>query len=695
MPGLTALQVLNLAGNKIRNLPDEICELTQLRTLDLTNNEIRSLPMAMYQLTKLTQAHSFHKLEKCGLWLYKNPLVHPPPEVWRCENPDNIFAYLNRMTTFKIENLQRQKIQIIGACQSGKTTLVKALTQRKSLTTECPEGKTRLLEQTIWKTNNNVEFVLNDFGGDGAYRMHHKMFLDSKALVLLVYNAATLNEENFYSSIGQWLDMLSATIPGAIVKIVGTHADLTHPNTDAQEVKTAVSNDESSTTGSENFNGTMTNEDSMSDRDLHKSVTASTLETIKNSHEETIHDLVSRFMSSKEARIRDEWESLQSDITRAKKSGQLELSEEAALKMKRVMQQKLKNILQNPLKILPQISLVSASDSFHGILELTSELEHLAINKKLFPHAQKYVPGHWKRLRATLKQKAGYFLHWDDIKQTAELFSINDEELRECIKHLQDTADLLWFSDDPGLCEIVFHRPRQLVDIITSLYRHDITDFMTYDNKLFFSKGHMSKLQFQECMDAFLHRGEISRPLLNCLWFHLGFKNDDISQLLDLLPLLEICYSVPESDVPSGPIHKRPLIVLPWYNNDTDLTFLHEVWPVQKTDKELAAVYTFPSFCPPEFFPNLSARLQDFVDERMDWKSYIYASCGSKKLLLARSTEEESITFTILTRGPEFPELQIFMGEIVDLINSQIMKYHGLYWKITIPKGLQMHEKFY
>ena len=86
--------------------------MKQLQTLDVTDNEIKSLPMAMHQLTKLTEAHGFHKLKKNGLWLYKNPLDQPPPEIWRTENPANIFDYLKKLMIIKTENLLRQKIQV-------------------------------------------------------------------------------------------------------------------------------------------------------------------------------------------------------------------------------------------------------------------------------------------------------------------------------------------------------------------------------------------------------------------------------------------------------------------------------------------------------------------------------------------------------------------------------------------------------
>jgi hypothetical protein len=44
---------------------------------------------------------------------------------------------------------------------------------------------------------------------------------------------------------------------------------------------------------------------------------------------------------------------------------------------------------------------------------------------------------------------------------------------------------MLWYEDIDGLSEIVFHRPRVLVDVLSCLYRHDMPDFLHFpDNKV-------------------------------------------------------------------------------------------------------------------------------------------------------------------------------------------------------------------
>ena len=666
--------------------------------------------MAMHRLTRLVEAHSFKKLEKCGLWLYKNPLEQPPPEVWRTERPDNIFDYLKKLLIIKTENLQRQKIQVIGDSQSGKTSLIRALSLRKSALTYGYSERTRLLQQTLWKTENNVEFVLNDFGGDNTYRMLYKMLLDQKGLVILVYNAATFCKENFYNSIGQWLDMLAASTPGIVVKIVGTQVDRLQPEEEEEDddIKTIASAEHElkmlypASEGSvHNIPEAEDEEDDLFDGGDNADVpgvvrNTSTPAVPEPTHSEIVQEMVALHMSTRENKVREELQHLKVEIfkmVKSKASGEVELTdiEEAALKMLKVREQKLTEILEKPVRVLPEVSSVSASDTLEGILPLIDELEHLAIDQTLFPHAQRLIPAHWNRLRAMLKQRKGYYLYWDDIEQTAQLFSIRDQELEDCIKYLEDTADVFWFSEYPGLSEIVFHKPRVLVDIIASLFRHDIRQFLQYDtNRVFTCKGKMSEEQFQEAADLFLHTGEVSRPLLNCLLFDQGFTNDDLTMLLELLPMMEICYAVPEPDAPDGPFHSRALLVIPWYNRDMDLEPLRDVWPARPAPKEreLAVIYTLPFYSPPELLPNISAQIQDFVEERMDWQNHIYASCEAEKMLLQQTMEPDGgALLTLMVRGPDFADVQDLMEEMVDLVNTQLATYPGLYWKLTIPMG--------
>ena len=640
---LTELRTLILEDNDLQSLPDEICELTNLETLDVTNNSIRVLPMKLYKLVNLKDAHGFRKLSKHGLWLYRNPLEQPPPEVWRTEKPENIYRYLKKLLIIKTENLQRQKILILGNSQAGKTSLVRVLAHGKSSLTRPMLDRTRLLEQTPCKTENNVAFMLNDFGGDEAYQLMHHLFLDRKAMAMIVYDANTFREEDYYHVIGRWLHMLTSYIPGVVVKLVGTKSDLLE-HEEGEEVP---------------------------------------------NHSDEVHQLVKHHLHDYRKQLQAELDAIQADL--AKFEGQHELNEtqESVQKMLNTRKDRLNDILACPLRVLPKVSSVSATDSLEGIRELISDLEHLAIDRSLFPHAQRRVPQHWNRLRATLKLQEGYYLLWDHVEQTAALFGIRNEELRECVQYYCDTGEVLWYENIDGLSEILFHRPRVLVDLLSSLYRHDIHEFLQYpENRVFYSKAHLKEEGFKTMRDLFLKYGQISRPLLSCLWFHEKMSQDTITDLLELLPLLDLCYTIPEPDIPTIPLHERPLMVLPYYNQDKDLSPLVEVWPetVPSNEKALTVVYHFPVAFPLGVFQQVSAAIQDMVMTRMDWCDVIYATTETEKILLWKNMgqEDQAGTLMLSVRGTDFTLMQELMQDLMEQVTELFKRFPGLYWKVDV-----------
>ncbi|XP_071104926.1 malignant fibrous histiocytoma-amplified sequence 1 homolog [Haliotis cracherodii] len=768
--GLFKLKTLVLAQNDIQSLPNEICDLTELETLDLTDNSIRQLPMKLFQLSKLKVAHSYRKYKKYGLWLYKNPLEQPPPQVWRTEKPEHIYDYLKKLAIIKTENLQRQKILLLGASQSGKTCLANLLALKKSSLTEGLDDRTRVLQTMLWKTENNVEFMLYDFGGDDTYLITTPLFLDSKALVLLVYNCASFTEEDYHGAIGQWIDLLNTQAPGAVVKIIASQCDLLQTSqqlldlektqkSESEELPkeetgtkeeesikddvttkvNAVTEDEEDEKG-----GTKTDESVKTEQEVAETETTAAgndQEPIRESNNGKETDGVTQqdtarseadqdqkdceknagravsgrpvtntpaentyaryVVNTAQSQLKnymkgvtDELNRVLSEKAKVEKSLNRTSSDpandvaEAALKLLRVRQNKLEEVRGCPVRILPDVSVISSSDSLEGIADLVDEIEHLAIDKDLFPHAQRSIPGHWDRLCGTLKKKRSLYLLWDEVEEMAQTFRLQGKELKDCIHYLHDVGDVLWYEDVTGLSEIVFHCPLKLVDILASLYRHDITEFMDFTkNKIFSSKGGLTEEEFEDVRESFHKHGQVCRPLLNSFWFYQKMDNLMIEDLLELLPLLDLCYAVPEPDIPSCRLFCRPLMVLPWYNTDTSDKDIGELWrkiPLHN-EKELTVIYSFPLYFPVGLFQKMSASIQDLVLSRTDWSDAVFATAYNEQVLMKKYEHGKGHLVKIFVRGLEFSAIEELMKEFVQVINSMLIRYPGLYWTLDIP----------
>ncbi|XP_061181347.1 malignant fibrous histiocytoma-amplified sequence 1 homolog [Saccostrea echinata] len=683
--GLKNLKYLHAEKNDLTAVPDEICELVELETLNLTENNIHTLPMRLHRLTKLKDAHVYDRYNKHGLWLYKNPLTTPPMEIWRTDKTEKIFDYLKKLAIIKTENLQRQKMLVLGESQCGKSTLMMGLVhgislssmeeddkgrkskqedmedkRRKSYESNIenlvqengenqpeslpPTNKTEFIEQTIWKTENMVEFVINDFGGDDAYRISYPLFLDANALVLLVYDHSEYSKETHQTSIGQWLDLLSRYTPGVAIKLVGTKTDLCEDSFTVEET------------------------------------------------EDLVQELVQEHLENYLGKLQMELSNVEKDLKEAISS-----SNEEYMTHLRNLKEKLEYLISKPVKIIPEIATVSSQEGLPGVSKLINSIELLAIDTELFPHGQRCIPDLWNKLRARLKRRSGYYLSWEVVEKVASISHIKEESLESALQYLHDIGEVMWFKNNPGLSKILFHKPRLLVDLITSLYHHNFEEFFNYDeNKIFMSMGKFNKDTFNEAVEIFVKYGQISRPLLSCLWFNHRLTDSKFTELLELMPYLDICYTIPQPEVPTGNNIKLPLMVLPWYNKEmaeNDLVEDFEKSPPENI-KPITLEYKFPLRLPMGVFERISACLQDYVLSRIDWKNAVYATLEDANFLLLCSASDlsscDSIELMIKGQSESLPASSI--RTISQIIANTLLKVEGLVWKIKAPKDAWLNQ---
>ncbi|CAF4681911.1 unnamed protein product, partial [Rotaria magnacalcarata] len=76
---LKQLRTLLLLGNRIKTLPDSVCQLSKLETLWLGDNKLTELPKSFPQLKHLDW---YHHCELSSNF-EGNPLVNPPLDVCR------------------------------------------------------------------------------------------------------------------------------------------------------------------------------------------------------------------------------------------------------------------------------------------------------------------------------------------------------------------------------------------------------------------------------------------------------------------------------------------------------------------------------------------------------------------------------------------------------------------------------------
>jgi GTPase SAR1 family protein len=160
---LKNLTELNLSENQLTSLPSEIVELKNLAELYLTGNQLTSLPLEIVELKNLT-----------GLYLYGNPLESPPPEIAE-RGIEAIRSYFKSLKGEK-QPLNEVKVLLVGDGGAGKTSLVKQLLGEEF---DRHEPQTHGINLRDWKVEDiHVHFW--DFGGQEIMHATHQFFLSKR-----------------------------------------------------------------------------------------------------------------------------------------------------------------------------------------------------------------------------------------------------------------------------------------------------------------------------------------------------------------------------------------------------------------------------------------------------------------------------------------------------------------------------------
>ncbi|WP_212841413.1 COR domain-containing protein [Catellatospora sp. IY07-71] len=230
------MRVLELYGNRLEYLPDEIWSLGQLEELDLNDNLLRDLPSGIAKLKKLRV-----------LDISNNPIRRLPPELadmvkrglrliaegTRFHDGVNssgslgtagTSAYLRSLND--AIQLHEAKVVLVGEGNVGKTSLVAALNEKpfvhnRSTTHGIEVNQLRLASPD----DSDIQLTLHmwDFGGQEVYRITHQFFFSQRALYLVVWNPREGQEQN---EVEGWLRRIRLRVgPDAPTMIVATHGE--------------------------------------------------------------------------------------------------------------------------------------------------------------------------------------------------------------------------------------------------------------------------------------------------------------------------------------------------------------------------------------------------------------------------------------------------------------------------------------
>jgi len=191
---LTSLQTLKLSYNQVSDV-SFLEKLISLQTLNLSDNQISTIELSF--LNKLTNL--------IDLFLCNNPLENIDEAIiGRGNCLDDLLNYMEDLEAGKTSN-NAIKLLLTGNGNVGKTQIAKRFVEKDDFVFNPAHDSTHGIH--LLKPNNNLpceaannglDITLWDFGGQDLYHATHRMFMQTKAVFLLVWDTASQTEPHHY-----------------------------------------------------------------------------------------------------------------------------------------------------------------------------------------------------------------------------------------------------------------------------------------------------------------------------------------------------------------------------------------------------------------------------------------------------------------------------------------------------------------
>lgn len=272
LSNLEDLRILNLKSNKIASIPTSLT-FKKLRKLHLSNNKIKDIK-ELSKLTDLEELHldintindisplySLKKLEELWLddnqiqfvtrslfknlfnlreiYLTNNPIKNIPKEIYDMSEWGRPHKNVLVPVRTYLQDLERGasanndvKLVLLGNGGVGKTQIAKRLAEQARFVFNAQHDSTHgivLLQRTLDNLNLNIW----DFAGQDIYHATHRLFMQTRALFVLVWDVA--NETSPYheyqgrryknEKLQYWLEYARCFAPESPILVVQNKVD--------------------------------------------------------------------------------------------------------------------------------------------------------------------------------------------------------------------------------------------------------------------------------------------------------------------------------------------------------------------------------------------------------------------------------------------------------------------------------------
>ncbi len=181
LQNLSNLHTLGLSDNQIQDI-SFLQPLSQLKSLDLGENRIQDI-----SLDFLNHFPQLNELE-----LYANPIQNIPPEIFDKFLKNVLQAvrdYLQDLEKGRVKN-REVKVILIGNGGVGKTQIAKRLAEPDTFIFNTEHASTHAIAR-LRRDLADFQLTFWDFAGQDLYHATHRLFMQTRALFLLVWDFAS------------------------------------------------------------------------------------------------------------------------------------------------------------------------------------------------------------------------------------------------------------------------------------------------------------------------------------------------------------------------------------------------------------------------------------------------------------------------------------------------------------------------
>ena len=289
----------------------------------------------------------------------------------------------------------------------------------------------------------------------------------------------------------------------------------------------------------------------------------------------------------------------------------------------------LQRMLNTRTQLPEGISVVSCTDELTGVDDFRLQLQN-----KLKESDEKPLPESWYKFLLAIQEKKEKILHFDQSlmifnevmdlmkKSMISLEGSAVSSLELALRYLHATGEIVWYYENPKLRNIVFHRPDTLVEMLRAIFRHDFDRHVVF-NETYGKLANLSERKFDMMKDDFLTKGLMTLEMLHFCLLHFQLSVEARDTFIDLMLKFDLCYEVPKYVGAPATFAATRILKFPWFLGSELPQDFNKKWPPQTPSDtiELCFQLQFPGKTPPNFFEKTSARLQNHVLQREDWRN--------------------------------------------------------------------------